>query len=503
MRKQQFAISTVATMLNLLIQFSLSFFLTSFLVESVGETAYGFFSMSNAIVNYALIVTNALNSMAARYIGVKVHSNDWEGARRYFSSVFLGDLLFSILLLVPACVGIYHLEKIINIPYELVSEVKFLFALVFLNMCTNVVGSVFGCVYIIKDRLDLLSGLQIVSNVVKAILLIILYSCFQPSIVFLGGATLCATLVLLSGKLVFNRKLLPELKINMRSAQFSAVKEIMLSGVWNSFNQLSITLLNGLDLLVANLMVSAEAMGLLSIANTLPGVISTCISSLANLFTPRFLAHYARQDYQELEKECKNSIRFMTVISCMPISFLIAFGVPFFQLWTPSADTMSLYWLSLLVLMPQFTGGCINSLNYLYTVVNKVKWQAIVLFFAGISNVVVVFVLLKLTNLGIYAIAGVSAVLGFVRNFCFNAPYAAHCIKRPVHIFWLDMFRSMLCLLLCAAIGLWINHMIILDSWLKLILVGGGTTLLSGGVVICLLMPQKVKVVVSKLMKRS
>ena len=43
MIKRRFASSAFATMLNLIIQFSISFFLTSYIVETLGEEEYGFF----------------------------------------------------------------------------------------------------------------------------------------------------------------------------------------------------------------------------------------------------------------------------------------------------------------------------------------------------------------------------------------------------------------------------------------------------------------------------
>ena len=482
MKRRQFTWNTITTMLNLIIQFGLSFFLTSYLVRTVGDVAYGFFTMANTVINYALIVTNALNSMSARFIGIGIHSKNIDKACYYYSSVFFADLLFALSILVPSSMAIYHLDSLINIPIELVREVKILFFIVFLNMCCNVIFSVFGCIYTIKNRIDILSILQIVSNLIKATLLIFLYSLFKTSIVYLGIATLVATLVVAGGNIFFIKKYLPELKLSIHLAKLKQKKEIISSGIWNSFNQLSITLLNGLDLIVANLMVSAQAMGALSIANTIPGVISTCISALANLFTPKFLEYYSHGDYRKLLIEVKESIKFMTVISSMPISFLIAFGVPFFELWTPDTDIRLVYTLSVLVLLPQFSGGAINSMNYLYTIANKVKWQAIVLFGAGITNVVAVFTLLKFTDLGVYAIAGVSAILGFVRNFCFNAPYAAYCIKQPKYIFWPDMLKSCGGLIFSVCVGIGVNHIFSLDSWFKLIIVGGGCTIFTGGI---------------------
>lgn len=479
MPQKQFIINTISTVLNLLIQMAISFFLTSYLIRSIGSTAYGFYGMANSIVNYALIVTNALNSMAARFIGYEIHNENREKAQRYFSSVFFGDLVFALVIFLPTVVAIWNLEGLINIPDDLIKDVKYLFFIVFANMCCNMICAVFGCVYTIKNRLDIQSILSIISNIVKAGLLVFLYVKFVPSIVYLGVATLVATIILSISNIHFTRKILPDIKVSISLVSLKSIKEIVLSGIWNSLNQLSFTLLHGLDLLLANLMVCAESMGVLSLAGTIPGVISMCINSLANLFTPNLLKYFSKQQYDLLLHEIKNSIRFMTVISCVPISFLIAFGVPFFKLWTPGTDIKMLYILSILVILPQFSGGAICSMNYLYTVANRVKWQSIVLLCTGLLNVGIVYFLLKFTDLGVYAIVMVSAIIGFFRNFLFNAPYAAHCIKQKISVFWPDMFKSLLVLICCSAVGLVINYLTDCSTWSSLILIGGAYCVIS------------------------
>lgn len=476
---RQFAVNSIATALNLVIQFGINFFLTSYLVRTVGSTAFGFWGLANSVVNYALIITAALNSMAARYIGIDYHRNNMREASGYYSSVFVADLLFALIILLPSCIAIFFIDRLISVPVDILLEVKTLFYIVFGNMCCNVTFSVFGCAFVIKNRLDISSALNIISSVMKASILVLLYWKLRPSIVYLGTATLCATLFVAVNNVIFTKRITPELKLHYSYFSFKSVKTIVSSGIWNSLNQLSLVLLHGLDLLIANLFVSAEAMGILSVAGMVPGVITTCVFSLAYIFTPRFLELYSLDRFEELFHNLKNSIKFLTIIMCIPLSFLVAFGMSFYQLWTPTTDVKTVYSLSILVLMPLFSGGGISSANYLYTVADKVKWQAIALLVTGILNIVIVCVMLKITNLGVYAIVMVSAIIGFIRNFFFNAPLGAYCAKQKLTALWPDLLISYACLAFCCIFGLFINHFVDLNTWVKLIFVGGGSTLLS------------------------
>lgn len=477
--KQQFAINSIATVLNLVIQFGINFFLTSYLVRTVGSTTFGFWGLANSIVNYALIVTTALNSMAARYIGIDYHRGNMRNASGYYSSVFVADLLFALIILIPSCIAIFYIDRLVSVPPEIVTEVKTLFYIVFANMCCNVVFAVFGCAFIIKNRLDLSSLLSIISNVMKAALLILLYWRFKPSIVYLGTASLITSIFYVVSCVLITKRITPELTLRYQYSSFKDVKTIVSSGVWNSLNQLSVVLLHGLDLLIANLFVSAAAMGLISVSGMIPGVISTSIFTLANVFTPRFLSLYSLDKFDELFSELKNSIKFLTVITSIPVGFFVAFGLSFYKLWTPTTDVVNVYYLSLLIILPLVSGGTISSTNYLYTVADKVKWQAMILIVSGLLNVTIVFLLLKWTNLGMFAIVGVSAVMGLIRNIFFNGPLGAYCAHKGYTALWPEMFKSYGCLALCVIICFIVNHFFVTDTWLKLIVVGGAASLLS------------------------
>ncbi len=504
MPSKQFSLNTLAICFNLIIQFTINFFLTSYLVQTVGSTAYGFFSLANTIVNYALIISTALNSMSARFVGIAYHKKDFKEAIGYYSSVLCGDIVFVFTLIIPSSIFIWNIGDIINVPEDLISDVKVLFYLVFLNMCINVVCAVFSSVFVIKNRLDISSYISIISNVLKATLLIVLYACFPSSIIYLGVAVVLTTIFLVSCNYYYSKKMLGEVTdlISIREAKWSLMKVVITSGIWNSFSQLSVYLLHGLDLLFCNLMVSAVSMGYLSIAGTMPNAVASSISAMSNVFTPRFLEYFSKDLSVKLVDEVKNSIKFMTVISCIPLCFLVGFGHTFYKLWVPSTDVDLVYLLSVCVTLPNFTGAAINSTNFLYTVTNKVKWPSIVLFVNGLLNITIVYFLLKFTTMGVFAIVIVSAILGLIRNVIFNAPYAAMCISQPYYTFLPDLFKSFVSLCVGCALCYYINSMVYISTWFQLIGIGGATTIgVAFIVTVSILSKEQIRLIINKLKK--
>lgn len=68
--------------------------MTPFIVEKIGVEANGFVSLANNFVEYAQLITIAVNSMAGRFITIKLHQKNTDDANKYFSSVFIANLIF-------------------------------------------------------------------------------------------------------------------------------------------------------------------------------------------------------------------------------------------------------------------------------------------------------------------------------------------------------------------------------------------------------------------------
>ena len=88
-RNQQLVVNMSASVIAYGVTFVISFFLSPYIVESIGVEANGFISLANSFVSYASLITIALNSLAGRFITISIVEGDERSANKYFSSVFL------------------------------------------------------------------------------------------------------------------------------------------------------------------------------------------------------------------------------------------------------------------------------------------------------------------------------------------------------------------------------------------------------------------------------
>lgn len=480
--KKQLSINILSNIVNFAVSMGISFFLTPFIVSTVGSAAYGFVSLANQFVGYIQIAVVALNSMASRFITIKIYEKDDRGAKTYFSSVFFANLMMTLILIVPITICVLFLDGFLDIPLEIVFDVKILWTLIFANFCVGLISNVFGIATYARNRLELSSLRSIESNIIKAILLVVLYFFCRPSIIYIGIGALVATIYTIVLNVYYTKKLLPGMTISLRYFSWKAVKELISSGIWNSLTQLSTILLAGLDLLIANIFVGADAMGILSVAKTIPNAINQLLGTIPSAFSPQFTIAYAEKKYDKLLKDINSSIKIMSVISCAPLVGLAVFGKSFFALWVPTQDAQLLQILSILTVATTFITAPIKPLYTIYTVTNKVKMESISVFIQGAVSTLFVFILLIVTresnieHIELFIIAGVSTILGIIRGLTFTPMYAAYCLGLKYYTFYKPIMLAISSFIISYIIESIIYHIIPANNWGMFILSGGTAT---------------------------
>lgn len=471
-RNKQLVINLTAQIVGFIINFCIGFFLSPFIVKTVGKEAYGFVSLGNNFVTYVSLLSAALNSMAGRFVTIHYVNDDIKNANSYFSSVFFANVFLSAVFTVPATFVVVFLEKIVNVSDNLVADVKLLWAFIFLNYLISIAGSVFSIATFATNKLYLSSIRTIISQFIRVAILVGCFSVFPNYIWFIGLASLAQNLYSTITNISYTKKLTPELKIRKSYFDIKRIKEIVSSGIWNSISSLGTTLLESLDLLIANIFVGESEMGILSVAKTIPGVISSLIGSMCSIFAPSLTMDFAKNDKKSMMQSLRMSMKLTGLFTCVPISVLIVFGDSFYSLWQPTLDSKQLQILSILTVSGFLISGVINVVFNLFTVTNKVKLPAIIQVCTGVTNTLIVLLLVNVTDLGIYAVAGVSSALCIIKNLFIIVPYSCKCIGIKKTALYPDIARCLIATVLACVIGSIINSFVAIQGWITLIAFG-------------------------------
>ena len=473
MNKKRVAINMTAQLLAFAVNMLLGFILVP-VIDSMIPNAYGFTDIANKFVQAAQIIVSALNTMASRFITIHIHRNDREEANRYFSSVFFANVLMAVVFMAPAMFVVVYLGHIFQVPPEAsLPDIQMLFFFIFVNFLISITTSVFGVAPYSKDRLELSSVATILGEVVRLAVLFVSYFFFRPYLWYVGCASVASTLVQAAANLFFTRRLLPDMEVKKKHFRWEKVRELVSLGAWNSVTRLGQLLLDGLSTSIANIMISAAAMTTISISTQVPTVISNLMGTIAGVFNPQMTIAYAKEEKKQLLEIIASADRIMIFIISIPIAFMTVFGKTFFQLWIGrTQDPGELYILALLNVGTLFVSASIQVLYHVFLITKRVKLNSVVILLSGILTTATVFVLLETTDLGVYAIAGVSTFYGILRNLVFTPIYAARCLKVKWYTFYGDILLGLASIGAICLTALPFQLLIEIDGWIKLFAVG-------------------------------
>ena len=468
--KRKIFITVLFSALAMATNYLINFFLTPYITENVGTEAYGFVSLSKTIISYAGIITIALNSYATRFIAVSYHRKEKEKCEIYFNSVLYANLFLSLILLILFFIGSMNIEALLNISQDLIEQVKLLFVLTGVTFCITTSFTVFSTSAYIKNQLDKTNILKGISYIIEAISLLILFSLSNKSIWFVSLGTIISALILGISNFFIFKRYTPDIEINKKYISISSIKELVGNGVWNSLNSLGNMLNSGLDLLITNLMLTSLQMGQLAIAKTISSMFYGLFQLLSQPFHPIFLKNYSENNINKLITNLKSSIVFCGLFSNLSFAGFFGLGITYYKLWIPSQDINLIWVLTVITIFGNIIEGAVYPLYYIYTLTVKNKIPCFITILGGIVNIISMYLLIKYTHIGIYAVVLTTAVIMTLINFVFNPIYMTKCLKISKMTFYPHLLKHIFSCILMTIMFYLIGIINVNVSWFTFLL---------------------------------
>ncbi|MBN2754703.1 MAG: oligosaccharide flippase family protein [Candidatus Goldbacteria bacterium] len=470
--KKQLFLNLVFSAFSFVVGPGINFIIYPYIIMHLGVEAFGFAALAASFVGYAQLATVAIHSMAGRFITVKLHEGDVEGANRYFNSVLITNFLMGFILFIVLFICVIYLERIVRVPEAIISDVKYLFSFTFAGFIVSVLTNTFGVGLFASNRLDIASVRDTAGSVIRGIILFLLFYFLKPQVFYLGIGTFIMTLWVSLSSIYFTKRMIPEISINWKF-EFKAVIEIASAGAWNLLSRLSGILAQGIDLLIANLFISPAAMGVISVSKTLPVMLINITGMFTGVFAPQLTISYAKKDYEDIKKQVFFSIKMLGMITGIPVAIITIYSGDFYRLWVPGQDAVLLQILTVIAIINLVISGPFGVFYNIFTAVNKIKTASIVAFIQSIISFITVISLLyvfKDENTRMIMIVSVSSAFSLLLNLTFQPVYAANCLNFKWNTFYPLMLRNIISYIVFTAGLAGLRYLYVPNQWVSLIL---------------------------------
>jgi O-antigen/teichoic acid export membrane protein len=435
--KKQLPRNMFLQVLSFTLQIGIGIWLVPYLVQHLGRAAYGLIPIAGVMTQYVSLVSYSISGAVTRFLTIALQQNDDEEANRIFNTAFFSYLALGLLQIPLFGLIIYCANTIFSIPEELYRDAIVLLMCSAASFLISLACSVFNVPMYANNRLDISRAIDIVRLIGRLAGIIILFGLFGPALRYVGYVDLSLTILLCATYVVIARRLAPVLKLNVRSYDWSKVRQLTGMGGWLVVNQLGALLFLRIDVWVCNRFVSPEAAGDYAAILQWSNLIRQAGTLLAAVTAPMILIYYARGEVERLIRLSTLSVRVLSLLLAIPISLLCIFSQPLLSLWL--GESFAGLWPLMVIMVSHLAINVgVMPLFSIQIAVNKVRWPGIVTLIMGTGNLTLAIFLAKYAGWGIYGVATAGAIVLTAKNALFTPIYGALILRQR----WYALLRS-------------------------------------------------------------
>ena len=379
----------------------IGFLLAPLIVHSLGKTGYGLWSLVLSLTGYFGLLDLGIRSSVGRFVARHAALDNDLDVNRTVSTAFFMLLTGGVLALVATTlvvvtgIGRFHLEP------EYADSARIALLITGLNMSCILPLSVFSAVLIAFDRFDVVSGITMFCELMRAALVIASLR-LGYSLPGLALVTLIVTAIQYSAMFLFVGSVRPQLRIRPSLASFGVCRELFSFGIFRFVWVLAMQLIFYSDAMVIGMFLNAAAIAEFSVAGTLISYGRNAVSLMTDTLYPTATRLHAKEDLLGLQRLLIMGTTF-ALMTALPICIgLIFLGRQFIVLWMGDAYASSAVILTILAL-PQFASMSQYATALILAGMAKHRIPACLVLAEGVCNIILSILLVR--KLGLVGIA--------------------------------------------------------------------------------------------------
>lgn len=330
-RPSGIARNAAANWLAFLFVAGVSFFLSPIIVRSLGNSAYGVWSLLVSVVGYLGLLDFGVRGAVTRYVAHHHAVGDNEGSS---SIVSAGMVLFLFLGLVAVLLSgavAFFLPVFFKIPEPLVGDSQLVLVIGGLTVAATLVGAVFGGIVTGLERFDVSSGIEIVVTAIRSVVIVLALG-EGYGLVALGCIHLASSVLYGVAAWVAVHRLYPELRLRFRVNLRPHIRTIFSYSMFLSVIHVMGIVVYYSDALVIAAFLPVSAVTFYAIAGNLCDYAYKVAGSLSKMMTPRVSA-LTSMGSKNVPDEIVSTARIATLATA-PIAAIFWFrGESFINLW--------------------------------------------------------------------------------------------------------------------------------------------------------------------------
>ena len=447
------------------VNITVSFFISPFIVHTLGNTGYGIWVLVGSLTGYLGILDLGMRPAIVKFVSRFKAIGDDLMINKIVNTMLLAFSTIAVLVVLASIVVSYYAPKIVAVPVEYQSQFRLIIIIMGLNIAASFPFGVFNAVLNALQRFDLNNIIEISVFLARSAF-IVLFLKLGGGLVSLGIIILMASLIsfLLKARLCLNIN--KSMEINLKHANKDTMKMITGFSVYTFVIGIAGRINFQTDSIVIGTFLSPEAITFFAIGATMIDYLSNLVSHMSMTITPIASGFDATRDYERMKKLLFIGTKYCMII-ILPIGMtFIILGNTFISLWMgPEYGKSSGLVLTILMCanfgyLSQFVSGSI------FYGLGKVKLLTVMNLGTALVNIIISVVLVK--PYGIYGVALGTAIPLTIYGTLIQPYYICRVLQISI---WQYLKKSYIVPLLAVVpfvVLIWIaGDLIVIDSFVS------------------------------------
>lgn len=318
--------------IGLAVAMAVAFFLSPFLVHTLGDAQYGLWVLILSLTGYMAMLDGGLKVSVVKFVAALSEKGDDEALGSVVSTTLAIYVLLAVVLMSVATLAGPMLERLFEMPAALRDTARKVLVIASGTLSVTLLASVFNGFFAGLQRYDITNKVQVGTTLVAASAIYLTVSAglgiVGLALVYLGVQ---ATAGLALWRLAL--RLRPGLRVGPALVRFATLRQLYGYSAFVLLNSLAMLLLFRSGELVAGFLFGTAAVTYFAIGGMLVEYLGKIIGSMTQVLHPLASSRYALGDESGLREAVLLSTRVCIAIALPACIGFIVLGGPFLAAW--------------------------------------------------------------------------------------------------------------------------------------------------------------------------
>ena len=380
------------------------FFMSPFVVHTLGDVQYGVWSLMMSLTGYLGLVELGTRAGIGRFINYYLGKEDIPKVNGIISTGMAIFVAMGALLLIAGGTLAALIPWIFpKIPAELLPDARIICLLIAVNLWLSFLSAPFRQVIQAHERFELSNAVDLLVLTVRTTATIFAllhgYRLVTLALIQVAGSILGQVCVQLLARRVF-----PTLSVRPSLVSVVRFKELFGFSIWAFIGGVAYRLLYAADTIVIAILLGPKWITYYAIGGMLLYKSRDLIRQGTSIFGPRMMQDCARKDWESLRTQFRRGSNLAMGVGILLLVGMIGFGREFIILWMGPRFEIS-YRILLILASSSFFAVAFSIAGPIYSGLNRVKLSALLMAAQGLLNLGLTLVLVMGFNMGIEGVA--------------------------------------------------------------------------------------------------